>query len=71
MSNKGSRMNRSKISTSLYKWIKVLHDKNVYKSPCLDKIKSLLDGIGMYNVFNNITSVNKAWFKSTIKQKTQ
>ena len=58
-----------KISTSLYKWIKVLHDKNIYKSPWLDKIKSLLDGIGMHNVFNTITSVNKAWFKSTIKQK--
>ena len=58
-----------KISTSLYKWIKVMYDKNVYKSPWLDKIKSLLDGIGMHNVFNTITSVNKAWFKSTIKQK--
>ena len=46
-----------------------MHDKNIYKSPWLEKIKSLLDSIGMHNVFNNITSVNKVWFKSTIKQK--
>ena len=59
----------SKISTILYKWIKALHDKNIFKSPWLDKIKSLLDGIGMHSSFNNITNVNKVWFKNTIKQK--
>ena len=59
----------SKISTILYKWIKALHDKNVYKSPWLIKIKSILDGIGMHNLFDNISSVNIVWFKNTIKQK--
>ena len=28
----------SKISTILYKWIKALYDKNIYKSVWLDKI---------------------------------
>ena len=59
----------SKISTILYKWIKALHDKNIYKSPWLIKIKSILDGIGMHNLFDNISSVNIVWFKNTIKQK--
>ena len=59
----------SKISTTLYKWIKILHDKNVYKSPWLDKIKSTLDSLGMHNLFNDISHVNKSWFKNTVKQK--
>ena len=59
----------SKISTTLYKWIKILHDKNVYKSPWLDKIKSTLDSLGMHNLFNDISHVNKTWFKNTVKQK--
>ena len=59
----------SKISTILYKWIKALHDKNIFKSVWLDKIKTILDKIGMSSSFNNITTVSKAWFKNTIKQK--
>ena len=59
----------SKISTILYKWIKILYDKNTFKSPWLDKIKFLLDSIGMHSSFNNITIANKVWFKNTIKQK--
>ena len=59
----------SKISTILYKWIKALHDKNIYKSPWLIKIKSIMDGTGMQKLFNNISSVSIVWFKNTIKQK--
>ena len=44
----------SKISTLLYKWVKVLYDKNNFKLPWLDSIKSLLDGIGMHNSCNRV-----------------
>ena len=59
----------SKISTILYKWIKILYDQNTFKSAWLDKIKTILDNIGMSSTFNNITNVNKIWFKNTIKLK--
>ena len=58
----------SKISTLLYKWVKVLYDKNNFKLPWLDSIKSILDGIGMHSIFNNIANVNKVWFTNTIKE---
>ena len=59
----------NKISTILYKWIKVLYDQDKYKSAWLDKIKTILDNIGMSSTFNDITNVNKIWFKNTIKLK--
>ena len=59
----------SKISTILYKWIKVLHDQNTFKSVWLDKVKTSLDSIGMHSFFNNTIDVNKCWFKNTIKTK--
>ena len=43
----------NKISTILYKWIKVLYDQNKYKSTWLDKIKTILDSIRMSSTFNN------------------
>ena len=57
----------SKISTILYKWTKDLYDKNIHKSLWLDKIKTTLDEIGMTNLFNDITNVNKNWFKNAVK----
>ena len=59
----------NKISTILYKWIKVLHDQNTFKSVWLDKGKTSLDSIGMHSFFNNTIDVNKCWFKNTIKTK--
>ena len=59
----------NKISTILYKWIKVLHDQNTFKSVWLDKVKTSLDSIGMHSFFNNTIDVNKCWFKNTIKTK--
>ena len=50
----------NKISTILYKWIKVLDIKEPpQKSPWLDKIKSILNNIGMSNIYDSINSVNK------------
>ena len=59
----------SKISTILYKWTKALYDRNKFKSAWLDKIKTILDNIGMSSIFNNVANINKVWFKNTIKLK--
>ena len=59
----------NKISTILYRWTKKLYDQNIYKSVWLDKIKTILDNMGMTYLFNDITNVNKNWFKNTIKQR--
>ena len=59
----------SKISSILYKWIKLLHDQNIFKSAWLDKIKTTLDHMGMSYLFHNIESTNKNWFKNTVKLK--
>ena len=59
----------SKISSILYKWIKLLHDQNIFKSAWLDKIKTTLDHMGMSYLFHNIEITNKNWFKNTVKLK--
>ena len=59
----------SKISTILYKWIKALYDRKKFKSAWLDKIKTILDNIGMSSTFNDVANINKVWFKNTIKLK--
>ena len=53
----------NKISTILYKWINVLYNQNTFKSRWLDKIKTTLDNLGMSYQFNDITNVNRNWFK--------
>ena len=57
----------SKISSVLYKWVKVLYDQNIFKSVWLDKVKATIDGIGMSNCFNDVINTKSSWFKSTIK----
>ena len=59
----------NKISTILYKWTKKLYDQNIYKSQWLDKIKSILDNMGMSHLFNDITNVNISWFIDTAKKR--
>ena len=59
----------SKISSILYKWIKILYDQNKFKSVWLDNIKTTLDNIGMSNLFHNTANINRIWFKNAIKLK--
>ena len=59
----------SKISTILYKWIKTLHDQNKYKSVWIVKVKTILDQIGMTNLFHNTTNTNKNEFKNITKSR--
>ena len=54
----------SKISSILYKWIKVLYDQNIYKSSWIDKVKKTLDKIQMTNIFDDTSNVNKMCFKN-------
>ena len=57
----------NKISTILYKWIKVLYAKNIFKSQWLDYIKNSLDKLGYSYLFNDLLLVNKNQFKNSIK----
>ena len=57
----------NKISSILYKWVKILYDQNSFKSPWLDKIKTTLDHLGMSYLFNSASSVDKDYFKKSIK----
>ena len=59
----------NKISSILYKWVKLLYDQNLFKSLWLDKIKTILDHMGMSYLFNNISNTNINWFKNTAKLK--
>ena len=59
--------NDNKISTLLYKMIKLMYTQNMYLSPWLDKIKKLLDYNGMSNLFEEPGSVNHIWFKEAFK----
>ena len=49
----------SKISTILYKWIKILHNKNIYNSPWIGKVETTLDHMGMSSLFDVIANTKK------------
>ena len=57
----------SKISTLLYKWIRTLYDKNIFKSDWLKQIKTSLDHMGNSYLFNDIYFIAKNPFKNSIK----
>ena len=57
----------NKISTMLYKWLHSLYEQNKYKSVWITKIKESLSRINMSSLFNEVSDVNRHWFKSTVK----
>ena len=57
----------SKISTIIYKWIKTLHDQNIFKSDWLKQIKASLDNMGYSYLLNDISFADKNHFKNSIK----
>ena len=57
----------NKISTILYKMIKVMYDRGTYVSPWLDKVKQLLDRNGMSYLFNDAHTVNNVWLREAFK----
>ena len=57
----------SKISTILYKWIKVLHNRNIYNSPWVDKVETTLEHMGMSSLFDIVADTEKSWFKNNAK----
>jgi len=59
----------SKLSHIIYRLLKTLHDRDVYKSPWICKVKKTLDNTGMSYLWQNNAVVNKIWFKHTINQK--
>ena len=57
----------NKISTIIYKWIKMLYDQNIFKSDWLKEIKGSLDNMGYSYLLNDINFVDKNYFKNSIK----
>ena len=64
-----------KMSSILYKWIKVLHDKedkddedeNSQKTNWIGKVKATLDKLQMPYLFDNVTKECRNWFKNSTK----
>ena len=57
----------SKISTILCKWIKILHNRNSYSSPWIQKIETTLEHTGMSSLFDVVANTSKSWFKNNTK----
>ena len=57
----------SKISTIVYKWIKILHNRNSYSSPWIQKIETTLEHTGMPSLFDVVDNTSKSWFKNNTK----
>ena len=57
----------SKISSILYKWLKILHNKNIYSSPWINKVETTLEHMGMSFLFDVVTNTKKGWFKNNTK----
>ena len=57
----------TKISTILYKWIKILHNKNIYSSVWIEKVETTLEHMGMSSLFDVTTNTKKSWFKNNTK----
>ena len=55
------------MSTILYKWIKILHNKNIYSSVWIEKVETTLEHMGMSSLFDVTTNTKKSWFKNNTK----
>ena len=58
----------NKISSILYKWVKVLHERDVKKSIWIEKIEATLANMEMSNIFQDITNDHKTWLKKNTKE---
>ena len=61
----------TKMSSILYKWIKIHHEKNINKSIWVEKVKDTLDNIQMPHILDNITRECKNWFKNSTKTRLE
>ena len=59
-----------KLSNIIYRLTRSLHDKGIYQSPWLVKIKSILDNVGLSYLWNyDLSLVNQSWLKSNLDMK--
>ena len=63
--------NQGKMSSILYNWIKIHHDKNSYKSKWICSINEKLISIQMPYMFDNVTKECRNWFKKSIKDRLE
>ncbi|KAJ8039258.1 hypothetical protein HOLleu_16914 [Holothuria leucospilota] len=55
-----------KLSFTIYKLLRALHDKGIYSSPWILKIKNILDSSGMSYIWNDPYDINIPWVKKTL-----
>ena len=58
-----------KLSRVIYALLKDLYDKEIYISPWLKKIKSILDKTGLSYLWNDCAKFSINWIKNTINQR--
>ena len=61
----------NKVSSILYKWVKILHDRDIKRSVWIDKVKTTLTNIDMSYLFDDITSDHKNWLKNNAKTRLE
>ena len=54
---------RTKLSHTVFKVLKVLHDTGKYQSKWIVKVKNILDSCGMYFLWNGYEECNPTWIK--------
>ena len=59
----------SKISATLYNLLKCLHDKNVYSSPWITNMNSILNSLGMSHLWHVGDVYPRTWLKGAVKHK--
>lgn len=55
-----------KLSFTIYKLLRAMHDKGIYSSPWILKIKKNLDSSGMSYIWNDPYEINIPWVKKTL-----
>ena len=63
----------AKLSYTLYTLLKKLHDKNIFKSKWITKIKSIIDNCGMSYLWDTEAAgtINAKWLKQSLELKLQ
>ena len=60
---------QNKLSGMVYNVLKLLYNENVYQSPWIKKIKTLLDMLGMSDLWYTCENTNSTWIKYTVDQR--
>ena len=60
---------QSKLSGKIYLILKLLFERNIYRSPWLMKIHTTLNNIGMNNLWNTCETTSREWIKASVERR--